>query len=95
MISKEIQARFLPRFVPLAMQRLVRCRAALDGDATKVSYELHALSGEAATLGLTELAAQARAIENALKAGDAPATQADGLARMEAELATMLPGVYS
>ena len=105
MISEEIRARYLARFIPVARQRIMRCRAAIEGtDATGTSpaeaaaastaaadltFELHALAGEAATLGLVDLAAVVRTSEQTLRAGGRPAAEMERLDRIEAALAKL------
>jgi HPt (histidine-containing phosphotransfer) domain-containing protein len=102
MISEEIRARYLARFIPVARQRLQRCRAAIESQAladgssdgtsdgsSELSFELHALAGEAATLGLVDLAAVVRTSEQSLRAGGRPAAEIDRLDRIEAALAKL------
>ena len=93
MISKELQARFLPRFIPLARQRILRCREVIAGGGGNFGQELHALAGEAATLGLFDLAALARAGQDALAHGAAPADEEPRLEKIEAELEALAPVV--
>lgn len=59
-------ARFLPRFVATARERLQRSLQLIRAtDADALVKELHALAGEASMLGLTAIAEPARAGENA------------------------------
>jgi len=67
-----LQARFLPRFVKTASERLDRCRALLDrrddsATPSKLREELHALAGEAAMMGFGELGDAAREGEHAAR----------------------------
>jgi HPt (histidine-containing phosphotransfer) domain-containing protein len=58
---KDLVAQFLPRFKTSAAENLGRAREFLaSGDATGVERELHRLAGDAAILGLTEVAELAR-----------------------------------
>jgi HPt (histidine-containing phosphotransfer) domain-containing protein len=69
-MREELRAQFLPRFVDLARERLTFGRAALSGDPkglSRLPAELHSLAGEAAMLGLTEVAAVARECESAAR----------------------------
>lgn len=60
----ELRAKFMPRFLDSAQNRLIRARGGLDrGDRTEVVHELHALAGEAAILELQQVAHAARAAE--------------------------------
>lgn len=64
---EELQARYLPRFVEVAQQRIARGLEAVTpagaGAPQVARSELHTLAGEAGILGLTDLATRARAGE--------------------------------
>ncbi len=67
-----LQARFLPRFLRTATERLTRCRELLDrraeaGTPSKLREEFHALAGEAAMMGFAELGDEARQGEYAAR----------------------------
>jgi HPt (histidine-containing phosphotransfer) domain-containing protein len=63
-VIDDLRAKFLPRFLDSAQNRLIRARGGLDrGDRTAVLHELHALAGEAGILELTDVARLARGAE--------------------------------
>jgi HPt (histidine-containing phosphotransfer) domain-containing protein len=67
-VIDKLQSRFLPRFLASARQRLAAGHAMLEKDnATGAFAECHALAGEAAILGLVEIADAARGAERAAK----------------------------
>jgi HPt (histidine-containing phosphotransfer) domain-containing protein len=71
----EIQARFLPRFVAGARERLQRAaRAIADGTwrANVVAAELHTIAGEASVMGLPDVAELARATEKTVRQSESP-----------------------
>ena len=76
---EHLRARFLPRFLETARQRLERARvlsAPRSREPNKLAMELHALAGEAAMLELGELAQLARTAEafvTGMAAGEADA----------------------
>ncbi|HEY3357506.1 MAG TPA: Hpt domain-containing protein [Polyangia bacterium] len=73
-MMKDLQARFLPRFVSTAGERLCRIDGLLaQGQTGAVAAELHSLAGEASMLGLDQVADPARAGEIAARRGDRPA----------------------
>lgn len=66
----EIRAKFLPRFIEAARQRLARASKLMDGgfqDVAAIAAELHTIAGEASIMGLAELAAIAREGERAVR----------------------------
>ncbi len=62
----DLRARFLPRFLSTARERLARARTSLEADGTGggLAGELHALAGEASILGLSRVSELARRGEN-------------------------------
>ena len=66
----EIRARFLPRFVATARQRLERARRLIaDGAdaAPSIAADLHTIAGEASIMGLHDVADIAREGEHAMR----------------------------
>ena len=60
----DLLARFLPRFVESARERIRRAGELFAArDFGKLASELHTLAGEASVLGLTEIGALARSAE--------------------------------
>lgn len=67
---KELLAEFMPRFVTAARDRLERSRTLLSGGQYReLERELHTLAGDAAMLGLPELAEMVRECEIAARRG--------------------------
>lgn len=90
---QDILAQFMPKFVTIARTRLdkIERELAVGGDSSRqvAASELHALAGEAALLGLTELGQLARQGEDALR--NQPAEQ--GLAAGKAAASGLRRGV--
>lgn len=66
----EIRARFLPRFVSSARQRLERASKLINDGANaapSIATDLHTIAGEASIMGLHEVAAMARETERAVR----------------------------
>jgi HPt (histidine-containing phosphotransfer) domain-containing protein len=66
----DIRAKFLPRFVESARQRLERASKLIaDGadGATSIAADLHTIAGEASIMGLHEVASMARESERAVR----------------------------
>ena len=66
----EIRAKFLPRFVAGARDKLERASKLIaDGSAAApaIASDLHTIAGEAAIMGLAEIADQAREAERAVR----------------------------
>lgn len=59
--------KYLPMFVGSARTRIQRGQELLAAENTALVGEMHALAGEAALLGITEVVTQARAVEAAAK----------------------------
>jgi HPt (histidine-containing phosphotransfer) domain-containing protein len=77
---KDLIAQFLPRFRGSAGEQLARARELLaSGDSHGVDRELHRLAGDAAVLGLADLASLARRGQEAarLLGSDGGATMTD------------------
>jgi HPt (histidine-containing phosphotransfer) domain-containing protein len=70
-VIEDLRARFLPAFVAAARERIVHALESLSTgrkpDAGLVARELHALAGEAAVLGVGEVATLARQGEAAAR----------------------------
>jgi HPt (histidine-containing phosphotransfer) domain-containing protein len=66
-VIEELRARFGPKLITVARERLREARTLLHerppNAAIKIARTLHALSGEAAMLGLTDLAGAVRGAE--------------------------------
>jgi HPt (histidine-containing phosphotransfer) domain-containing protein len=66
----EIREKFLPRFVEAARERLARASKLIaDGSnaAPTIASDLHTIAGEAAVMGLAEIADMAREGERAVR----------------------------
>ena len=94
-MSADLRARFMPRFVEVARARLEKMSALLADPAKtgQVAVELHTVAGEAAMLGLTELADTARSAEIAAHHGDTSAARrgVQALGQQVESLAAGLP----
>jgi HPt (histidine-containing phosphotransfer) domain-containing protein len=69
-VIDEIRAKFLPRFVAAARQRLERATkmvASGHHDGSVIAAELHTIAGEASIMGLAEIAAMARQGEQSVR----------------------------
>ena len=67
---EDIRAKFLPRFVTSARQRLERASKLIsDGAnaAAAIATDLHTIAGEASIMGLHEVAAMARETERSVR----------------------------
>lgn len=66
-MKESLRAQFMPRFLELARQRLERGQNALSDEPTiplsQLPADMHSLAGDAAMLGLTDVAAAARDCE--------------------------------
>ena len=74
----DIRARFLPRFVATARERLERASKLIADGALatpSIAADLHTIAGEASIMGLDEIAALAREGERAVRV---VAAEADG-----------------
>jgi PleD family two-component response regulator len=78
-VIEDLRARYLPRFITTAQERIRRgleLLAGTDADrGSRLAGELHTLAGEAGLLGLTEIAEHARSGERLAKdwsTGDSP-----------------------
>lgn len=93
----DMQARFLPRFMALAAERLRRALEVARGrrhqESLAVAGELHAMAGEAGLLGLAPVLAAARAAEGAAKR--LAASRADADAERLAEALIALEGAVA
>jgi HPt (histidine-containing phosphotransfer) domain-containing protein len=78
----DLVARFLPRFVESANERLRHATELLGArDFAKLGGELHTLAGEASVLGLAEISTLARSAEQLTRRGTF-----DGVAEKLAEI---------
>ena len=69
-MMEEIRAKFLPRFVSSARQRLERASKLISDGANaapSIATDLHTIAGEASIMGLHEVAAMARDTERAVR----------------------------
>jgi HPt (histidine-containing phosphotransfer) domain-containing protein len=69
-VIDEIREKFLPRFVEAARERLERASkliAAGSNAAPTIASDLHTIAGEAAVMGLADIAAIAREGERAVR----------------------------
>lgn len=66
---------FRPRFVELASDRIRRSLAAVTSDLSLVTREMHTLGGEAAMLGLAEIAIHAQQASRTASDAAAPAIE--------------------
>jgi HPt (histidine-containing phosphotransfer) domain-containing protein len=69
-VIDEIRAKFLPRFVDAARQRLARASELIGSgsfDGAAIAAELHTIAGEASIMGLAEIAGIAREGERAVR----------------------------
>ena len=66
----ELRSKFLPRFVASARERLERASKLIaegGNAAPSIATDLHTIAGEAAIMGLSDIAAMARDAERAVR----------------------------